>query len=59
MKLVSRFEAASLSTADLYGLLNEALRAFSAAPRGSQVRRDALNTIHTIECELAIRPPHL
>jgi hypothetical protein len=59
MKLVSRFEAASRSTAELNGLLREAMLAFAAAPRSSRERRDALATIRNIENELAIRPPGL
>jgi len=59
MKLVSRFEAASRNTAELHGLLNEALRAFTAAARGSQERRDALESIRNIEDELAVRAPGL
>jgi hypothetical protein len=59
MKLVSRFEAASRSTAELNGLLREAMLAFATAPRSSQERRDALTTIRNIENELAIRPPGL
>lgn len=57
MKLVSRFEAASLSTAELHGLLKEAFTAFATAPRGSQERRDALDAMRTIEDELATRAP--
>ncbi len=57
MKLVSRFEAASLSTGELHGLLTETFMAFAAAPRGTQERRDALNSIQNIEHELAVRPP--
>jgi hypothetical protein len=59
MKLVSRFEAASRSTAELHGLLREAMLAFAAAPRSSQARRDALVSIRNIENELAMRPPGL
>ena len=59
MKRVSRFEAASLSTAELSGLLSEALRAFAVAPRGSQERRDVLDSIRNIENELATRAPGL
>ncbi len=59
MKLVSRFEAASLGTAELHGLLKEAQLAFSVAPRSSQERRDALESIRNIENELAMRPPGL
>ncbi|MCF3932870.1 hypothetical protein L1787_05505 [Acuticoccus sp. M5D2P5] len=59
MKLVSRFEAASLSTGALHGLLGEALLAFAAAPRSSQERREVLASIRNIENELAVRPPGL
>ena len=59
MTLVSRFEAASRSTAELHGLLAEAFNAFVAAPRGSQERRDALQSMHNIENELVTRAPGL
>jgi len=59
MKLVSRFEAATLSTPELYGLRKEAFIAFTAAPRGSQEQREALVTMRTIEDELATRAPGL
>lgn len=59
MKLVSRFEAASRSTSELHGLLKEAFNAFAAAPRGSQERRNALDSMHNIETELATRAPGL
>ncbi|WP_430449399.1 hypothetical protein [Rhodophyticola sp.] len=59
MKLVSRFEAASRSTAELHGLLSEAFNAFAAAPRGSQQHRDALQSMRNIEAELATRAPKL
>ena len=55
MKLVSRFEAATLGTAELFGLRKEAFIAFSAATRDSQEQRDALATMRTIERELAKR----
>ncbi len=57
MKLVSRFEAASRSTAGLHGLLKEAFNAVAAAPRSSQELRDALATIRNIKDELATRAP--
>ncbi|MGR3507852.1 MAG: hypothetical protein ACU0FF_01040 [Sulfitobacter sp.] len=57
MKLVSRFEAASRSTAELHGLLTEAFNVFAAAPRGSNERRDALLSMRNIEDELAARVP--
>ncbi|KIC41653.1 hypothetical protein RA27_10150 [Ruegeria sp. ANG-R] len=57
MKLVSRFEAAALSTAALYGLRKEAFIAFTAAPRDSREQSDALLSMKNIDIELAIRPP--
>ena len=48
MKLVTRFEAASRSTAELHGLLREAFNAFAAAPRGSIERDNALASMHNI-----------
>lgn len=57
MRLVTRFEAATLATAELYGLRKEAFIAFAAAPRGSQEQRNALASMKNIEAELAIRPP--
>lgn len=57
MKLISRFEAAALGTAQLVGLRKDAFVALCAAPRGSQDQRDALCTMRTIEHELAMRPP--
>ncbi len=59
MKLISQFEAATLGTAALYGLRLEAFIAFSAAPRGSQQQRDALDTMRTVENELAMRKPSI
>ena len=59
MKLVSRFEAATRSTAELHGLLREAFNAFAAAPRGSQERSNALQSLRNIEDELAARVPTL
>ena len=55
MKLVSRFEAATRSTAELYGLRKEAFIAFASAARGSQEQRDALTSMRNIERELAER----
>jgi hypothetical protein len=57
MKLVSQFEAATLGTAELYGLRKEAFIAFSKAVRGSQEQRNALASMRTIERELAKRKP--
>jgi hypothetical protein len=57
MKLLSRFEAATLGTAHLYGLRKDAFVAFCAAQRGSQAQCDALCTMRTIEHELAKRVP--
>ena len=57
MKLISRFEAATRRTFELYGLRKEAFIAFSAAPRGSQQQRNALTSMRNIERELASRLP--
>lgn len=57
MKLVSKFQAATLGTAELFGLRKEAFIAFAAAPRGSQMHRDALATMFVVENELAKRSP--
>lgn len=59
MKLVSRFDAASRSTADLHGLLREAFRAVAAAPCGTQARNVALASVRHIQAELATRAPGL
>ncbi len=59
MKLVSRFEAAARSTAELHSLLGEAKRAFTRASCGSQERHDALESVRNIEHELASRAPRL
>lgn len=59
MKLVTRFEAAALSTAELYGLRKEAFIAFADAVRGSQEQRKALATMRAVEVELASRAPRL
>ena len=55
MKLVTRFEAASHSTAELHGLLRKAYNAFVAAPRGSSEHQNALHSMQNIEPELAAR----
>lgn len=57
MKLISRFEAATLGTAQLYGLRKDAFVAVCAAQHGSQAQRDALCTMRKIEHELATRAP--
>jgi hypothetical protein len=59
MKLISRFEAASRSTSELYALHEKAYVAFANAARGSIERRDALTSLQNIEAELAMRPPSL
>ncbi len=53
MKLVSRFEAATRSIAELYGLRKKAFIAFASATRGSQEQRGALTSMRNIERELA------
>ncbi|WP_127144663.1 hypothetical protein [Pelagibacterium montanilacus] len=59
MKLVTHFEAATRSTAELRALLSMAFAAAASASPCSQARRDALTSIRTIEIELARRPPCL
>lgn len=55
MDLVTPFEAATRSTADLRGLLRKAFVACASAPTCSEARRDALTSIRTLEIELARR----
>lgn len=57
MKLVSKFETATLGTAELFGLRKEAFIAFAAAPRGSKEQRNALASMRAIENELLVRSP--
>lgn len=59
MELVTRFEAAKLSTVQLHGLRKEAFIAFTGAPRDSEVQRTALASMRHIENELAARAPAL
>lgn len=59
MKLVSKFEAATLGSAELYRLRKEAFIAFSAAARGSQEQRNALASMRAIEDVLTSRVPRL
>lgn len=56
MKLITRFELASKSTGELHALHRDALKAFNAAARGTQERRDALTSLANIEAELRSRP---
>lgn len=56
MKLLSRFELASKRTSELHVLHCEALKAFAAAARGTQERRDALASMVNLETELRSRP---
>lgn len=57
MELVTRFEAATRSTADLRGLLKMAFATFASAPPCSQERCNALTSIYNIKIELARRSP--
>ena len=56
MKLLTRFELASKRTSELHSLHRNALKAFNAAARGTQDRRDALASLANIEAELHSRP---
>lgn len=57
MKLITQFEAAKLSTVQLYGLRKEAFIALGASPKGSQSQCDALASMQAIENELKLRTP--
>jgi len=57
MRLITRFEAAKRTTAELHSLFREAFNAFAAAPRGSEAYRNARISMENIEAELASRPP--
>lgn len=59
MKLVTRFEAAKRTTAELHSLYREAFNALATAPRGSEDRRNAMASLTNIERELASRRPGL
>ena len=56
MKLVTRFALASKRECELHALHREALKAFAAAARGTQDRRNALASLSNIEAELRSRP---
>lgn len=56
MNPITRFEAASRSTTELYVLHTQAMLAFASAARGSETRRNALAALEAIEAELAARP---
>jgi hypothetical protein len=56
MKLITRFELASKSIGELHALHREALKAFAAAARGTQERRDALVSVANLESEIRSRP---
>ncbi|WP_170401482.1 hypothetical protein [Ruegeria arenilitoris] len=57
MKLVSRFQAAALSTAELHGLLRKAFNLAASLPPHSRERDNALASIKTIHAELSSRSP--
>lgn len=59
MKLITRFEAAKHTTAELHGLYRDAFNALAAAPRGSSDRRNAMASLTNIERELASRGPRI
>ena len=55
MRLVTCFEAASRTTAELHGLYKEAFNAAATAKPGSQELANALQSLRNIEAELAVR----
>lgn len=56
MKLITRFELVSKRTSELHTLHREVLKAFAAAARGTQERRDALASLANLEAEIRSRP---
>lgn len=57
MKLVTTFQAAALSTAELHGLLRKAFNAAVSLPHNAQEHDNALASIETIRAELSSRSP--
>ncbi|MEM8774979.1 MAG: hypothetical protein AAGF53_08090 [Pseudomonadota bacterium] len=57
MKLITRSEASKLSLEELQGLFRKAFNDVATAPRGSEERRIALNSLETVERELKARGP--
>lgn len=57
MTLITRFQAAALSTADLRGLLREMFNALARSEPDSPERRNALASLENIQRELAHRGP--
>ena len=55
MRLVTRFEAAIRTTAELHGLYKEAFNAAASAKPGSQEHENALLSLRNIAAELAVR----
>lgn len=59
MKLMTQFEAARRTSAELHSFYREAFNALATAPRGSEDRRNAMASLTNIERELASRRPGL
>jgi len=57
MTLITRFEMASLSEAQLRGLLRKTFNALAQSAPDSPERRNALASIENIQCELDSRGP--
>ena len=57
MKLITRFEAAALSTSDLRALYRAVFNALARSNPGSAKRRNCLASLETIAAELALRDP--
>jgi hypothetical protein len=55
MKLITRFQAATLSTADLRGLYREIFNELARSEPDSPERRNALASLENIQAELALR----
>lgn len=57
MKLISRFEAAALSSAQLYRTRREAFDVVASQKHDQRALRAALATMRVVENELAARKP--
>lgn len=59
MKLVSRFELASLKENELHSLMRQAFNALVQSNSDSHERRNALASLENIQAELVSRAPAL
>ncbi|MCR9087554.1 MAG: hypothetical protein NXH97_12520 [Rhodobacteraceae bacterium] len=55
MNLITRFELAALTEAELRGLMRETFNALARSEPGSPERRNALASLENVQAELACR----